>query len=149
MSAPRALRGPVMAMARPARPASEIAAVKAAAVIVRAETGLRAAEAVARVIAARVIIALIAELERDPDDPLAEALVAVQQRLFQSPFLALATDPEANLFDHYIRLRMENLRENKGRYLTPEQFQQVRKKICARIMTTIATRYARLLREPF
>lgn len=144
---PRALCGPVWGMARPARPAGERAAVREAAAVIRAETKLKADEPVARAIAARVVKAAIREIARDEADPLASAMAELEQKLFASPFVTLATCAEIDTAREFVERRVERLRARGGRYLTPAQQSVERAAIAADLSSLLAARYLRHLRS--
>jgi len=146
VSLPRALCGPVSAMARPARPPAEIAAVKAAAAIVRADTGATSNPAIAREIAARVVTALIADLERDPNDELAAAMAAVEQRLLPSPFVKLATCPDIDTASEYVKRRVARYEARATRYIAEKQDRAENAAIADQLMEAIARRYLEHLR---
>lgn len=135
---PRALIGPVLAMARPARPAAEIIAVREAAAMVRLETNLSSIPAVAREIAARVVEAMLADIERD--DALSIALAAIERQLAPSPLSTLATCPEINTAEGFVERRAARLRARSGRYLTPAQQDAERKAIAADITGGLSRR---------
>ena len=108
---PRALRGPVMAMARPRRPASEARAVREAADMVRADTGLTSAKALGREVAARVTAALLDDAQHDPgaaslsglanSDPIA-TLAFTQDDAAVDEFAASFRDRMLTLFGTFI-----------------------------------------------
>lgn len=134
-------------MARPARPPAEIAAVKAAAAIVRAETGLTAAEPVARIIAARVVAALVADIERNSADELAEALITFEHKMFPSPFNTLATSPSIDLAREFVERRVSRLRSRAGAYLSEGAKCLERQSIIVEINAKLSRRYVRQLRN--
>lgn len=141
MILPRALRGPVYAMARPARPAAEAAAVAAAADLVRAETGIAAVQPLAREIARRVVAELLADLQRDPF----EATLAVLER-GGSPVVRLATCPEIDTVSIFVQRRVERLEGRGGRYLTSAEQSMERRRIAGEVEAALEGRYARCLR---
>lgn len=141
---PRALIGPVMAMARPARPEAEITAVRAAAVLIERETGLTSPPIVAREIAARVVAAMLADIDRV--DEISIALAAFEQQLLPSPIVTLATCPEIDTLEAYVERRVSHLRSRCGRYLTLAQQCEERNAIVAELGGGLAARYLRHLR---
>lgn len=142
---PRALIGPVMAMARPARPAAEIAAVWEAARLVRRETGISSLPALAREIAARVTTAMLADIERV--DELSIALAAIEQQMLPSPIVTLATCPDIETLDAYVERRVMRLRARSGRYLSLAQQVDEREAVVADMRGGLAARYLRHLRS--
>jgi hypothetical protein len=142
MSLPRALIGSPRCMARPARPAAEIAAVRAAAEIVSAEMGLTAAQPLAREIARRVVVELRAEIDGLTDDP----LIAALQRVQRSPFVDLATCPEIDTISLFVERRAERLHSRAGRYLTAGEQQRERRGIEREVTKALTERYSRHIR---
>ena len=141
---PRALVGPVMCMARPRRPEAEARAVREAAEIVRAETGLTSAKAISREIAARVVPALMSELE---GDPLELALAAIERDLIGSPFQRLASCPEIDTASLFVEMRVERVRARCGRYLTEAEQDTERRALLGQLRLTLAARYDRHVRR--
>ena len=137
---PRALRSPVMAMARPRRPAAEVRAVCAAAAAIRAETGMTSARALGREIAERVTAAMLDDAKNDPaaifpsfagDDPIA--------------VLAFGHDIGA-VAELAERFRDRTLAAF-GTFIPPIFQQEVQRRDAAReLRATLAERYTRHLR---
>lgn len=144
--APRSLIGPVFAMARPRRPRAEIIAVHEAAALVRGETGLRAAQPVAREIAKRVMVAFFADLERD-DDALFHALAEMEQKLFPSPFLTLATCPEIDTARDYVDRWLKCLRARGGRFISIAEQAHLRDQLADEVHAILFARYREQLRS--
>lgn len=140
---PRALSGPVMGMARPRRPEAEADAVRAAAEIVRRETGLSSAKAISQEIAARVIRELMTEIE---GDPLELALAAVERDLIGAPVQRLASCPDINTISEFVQRRMKRVEDRQGRYLSQAEQVAERHAIAAEMRPVLAGRYDRLLR---
>lgn len=140
---PRALVGPIRCMARPARPRSEACAVREAAQIVRAETGLTSAKALSREIAARVVSELLNELEGDPLDL---AFAAIERDLLRSPFQRLASCPEIDTAAEFVERRVERLRARSGRRLSDAEDDSERRAIADELMRLLSGRYDRQLR---
>lgn len=136
MNFPRAIRGPVLGMARPARPAAEAAAVAEAAARIRAETGHRAVQPIAREIARRVVAELLTDLDRDP---LEAALVE------PSAVRTLATCAEIDTVSLFVERRVERLRARAGRDLSPFQQAHERREVAIEITNLLSNRYARAL----
>ena len=147
LAAPRALRGPVRAMARPARPAAEIAAVREASQRLTAETGERSTFKLAEKIASRVIARLRAEIEQVADDPFVAALSELEQKYAPSPFVRLATCPEIDTVSEFISCRIVRLQARGGRYLTAAQQQSELQVILDEVTTKLTGRYCKHLRR--
>lgn len=142
---PRALIGPITAMARPARPATEITAVHEAAALIRREGGLASPPNVARMIAGRVVEAMLTDIACD--DPLALAMAAIEQQLLPSPFVTLATCPEINTLEAYVERRAGRLRSRSARDLSPIQQDAERESVAAEVQEVLTGRYLRHLRD--
>lgn len=140
---PRALIGPVMAVARgPARPPLEARLVREA---VAAAPSQSPREPLARDLARRVVQELAAFLA-EPDDPLLAALGEVARKAFPSPAAALATDPDVDTLALFIEARVEALRNRCGRGLSPADDAAERRAIMANVEARLAGRYVRHLR---
>lgn len=142
---PRALRSPVMAMARPARPAAEVAAVRVAAELVRVDTGLTAADPIAAIIAARVVETMQA-YQAEGMDPFLAALGEARRKVAASPFDTLATDGDINTLDSFVTARMEKVRAREGRSLSPQEDQTECRAIWNDVRAKLHRRYLRVLR---
>jgi hypothetical protein len=141
---PRALIGPVMAVARgPARPPLEARLVRQAVDAVAPRSAPR--EPLARDLARRVVEELVAFLS-EPDDPLLAALGEVSRKAFPSPITALAVDSEVDTLALFIDLRVEALRSRSGRGLSPNADAAERRAILAQVERRLARRYLRHLR---
>lgn len=141
---PRALIGPVMAVARgPARPPLEARLVREAVDAVAPRSAPR--EPLARDLARRVVAELEAFLEA-PDDPLLNALSEMHRKIFPSPEMALATDPEVDTLALFIDARIEKLRSRHGCGLPPDEDIAERRAIMAELEPRLAGRYLRHLR---
>ena len=134
-------------MARPARPAAEIAAVREAAAVVQGETGLVSPPAAAREVARRAVAALLAEIARDPEDPFLGALAAMAQRFAPSPFDTLAVCPEIDLATEFVEYRIERLRARSGRDQSKAQSQIEQNAIAKILEKKLTDRYLRHLRS--
>jgi hypothetical protein len=141
---PRALCGPVLAMARPSRPASETRAVREAAAIVATEMPSASPPAIAREIARRVAEATIADIEHD--DPVSLALAALGQTLMPSPITTLATCPEIDTASIFVEWRITRLRGRSGRYLAAWEQAVEKTAIIAELEDKLAHRYLRHIR---
>lgn len=142
---PRALIGPVMAMARgPARPPLEARLVREAVDAVAPRSAPR--EPLARDLARRVVEELATFLA-EPDDPLLAALGEVARKAFPSPVVALATDPDVDTLSLFIEARVEALRNRCGRGLPPGEDAAERRAIMADVEGRLAGRYLRQLRS--
>jgi hypothetical protein len=117
--------------------------VRAAAAIVRSETGLTSAKALGREIAARVTVELLKELDGDPLDL---ALAAIERDLIGSPFQRLASCPDIDTVALFVELRVEQVRARSGRYLSPLEQTAERNRIAQTINLKLAARYDRSLR---
>lgn len=144
MTLPRALCGPVWAMGRPRPPTAEIVAVRQAAALVRQSGGPMTPPQVAREIAARVVAAMLADLERT--EPLQIALAALEQRVAPSPITTLATCPEIDSASEFVERRVEGVRSRHGRYLRPDEQKAERGAIAREVRSLLKLRYLRHLR---
>lgn len=130
-------------MARPARPAAEAALVREAGHIVSAETGITAAQPLAREIAARVVKELLAEIGGLAAEPLLVAL----QKAAPSPFVTLATCPETDTLSDFVQRRVDRLRSRAGAYLSPSSQIRERNAIAKEVSLLLFGRYLRHLRS--
>jgi hypothetical protein len=121
--------------------------VQAAAAIVRAQTGATSNPAIAREIAARVVTVMIADLDRDPEDELAAAMAAVEQRLLPSPFIQLATCPHIDTASEYIGRRSARYVARASRYISRQQDQVEGAGIAAEVKDLLSRRYLEHLRR--
>jgi hypothetical protein len=135
--------GQVRCMARPRRPEAEAQAVLEAAELVRAETGVASAKALSREIAARVVMAFLAELEADPMDL---AFAAIERDLLRSPFQRLASCPDIDLAFEFVKRRIKAVEDRQGRYLAPVEQATEQRAILDDLQALLAGRYDRLLR---
>lgn len=145
MNLPRALRSPVFAMPRRPRPSHEASVVRAAASIIRRETGLTAADPIARIIAARVREALVAVV-REEEEPLLRVLNTLDST-DPTPFQRLATDPDIDALELYVEGRVAKLRARLGCYLPPMEDRLESREVMDEIQRTLFRRYLRQLRE--
>jgi hypothetical protein len=143
---PRALMGSVMCMARPARPRSEAAAVREAASVISAETGLKLGAPISRAIARRVGDEMRTYLS-ESDDPFMEALGETRRRFTDCPFVALATDPAMDALSLFVEARVERLRVRSGRGLPERADQAECRALMEMTQTKLAARYLRHLRK--
>lgn len=140
MTYPRALRSPVMAMARPRRPVAEIAAVQEAAAAIREETGIASAQGLGREIARRVIDLLLDDTRNDP-----AALFAAPT---MDPINTLAFGEGFGAIDELAPMFWERVQASYGLGTIPE-FQQrtLRKASASCLAITLGERYSRQIRE--
>lgn len=140
VSLPRALRGPVMAMARPRRPACEAQAVQQAAAEIHASTGLSSARALGREIAARVTAAMLDDARSDP--------AAILPGLATGdPVAALGFAPGIGAVDELAERFRDRMMANFGISITPPFQQEVqRREAACDLRATLAERYTRHLR---
>jgi hypothetical protein len=146
MNAPRALVGSIRGMARPARPQSEKKAVIEAADIVRSESALFTIESIAKEISQRVLHELRADLDRNIEDELSNAIAEIRSLLVVSPFALLATSAEIDTHRDFLQLRILALRDNGGKFLSSHEQEIERNKIEVELARRLAGRYARHLR---
>ena len=142
---PRALRSRPRAMARPARPLAEVAAVRAAAELVRAETGLTTADPVASIIAARVAKAAQAYLDEDMD-PFLAALGEARRAIECCPIDALATDPAFDTVSLFVSARVQRLQARNGRALFTHMDEIECREVWKQVQATLWRRYLKALR---
>ena len=140
---PRALVGSVRAMARPARPSSELVAVREAAMAVTQDTGAIAAHPLARQIASRVVREFMRELDGAADDPFLRKL----REASQCPFAVLATDPHIDTHRMFVDRRLARMIARGGRYLTGAEQKAEQAAIGEEIEKVLAGRYLRHLLE--
>lgn len=143
---PKALIGPVMAMARPSRPTAEVAAVRAASEDVSRETGLRSVPLLAAEIARQVVEEMLYDLETEQDDRLIAALNAVKRQLMPSAISTLATCPDIDTAADYVARRVQRVQARSGKYLSPADQQREKSAISAELQSFLAARYSRHLR---
>lgn len=136
---PRAIRGPVMAMARPRRPAAERDAVRALA------NPSLSARRNADLIAGRVVRAYLADLERD--DPMARALFDVQQRLEPDPAHALATARDSGASERFVRERTARFEARGCRQLALADWESETAEIAKAVRAYLSRRFRDHLAE--
>lgn len=142
---PRALIGSVMAIARgPARPPLEARLVREAVDAVAPRSLPR--EPLARDLARQVVVELVAFLA-EPDDPLLAALREVGRKVFASPVVALATDPDVDTLALFIDARVEALRNRCGRTLSAREDDMEVRSILREVEVRLTGRYLRHLRS--
>lgn len=140
MPLPRALRSPVMAMARPRRPVAEIATVQKAAAAIREETGIASAQGLGREIARRVIDLLLDDTRNDPAALFAAAAM--------DPIGTLAFGESFGAVDELATRYRDRMLANFGIGIAPEFQQAINRKAAAdEILSTLAERYARHVRQ--
>ncbi len=142
---PRALRSRPRAMARPARPASEISAVRIGADIARSETGLTSAAPLAIAVATRVVEEMQTHLA-ETMDPFLAALGDARRRADPSPFAFLATDPDVDSFRLFVDARVERLRARYGRGLSAREDEAECRDLWSEVARKLARRYMNALR---
>lgn len=118
--------------------------MRAAAAIVRAETGQISAKSIGREIARRVVAEFIADLEADPLD---QAFAAIERDLLKSPFHQLATSGDINLYSDFVKRRIKRLEARHGHYLSPAAQGAERREIAEEMRLTLGARYDRQLRS--
>ncbi|WP_326525524.1 hypothetical protein [Sphingomonas sp.] len=134
-----------MAMARgPARPSLERHLVRVAVANVAPPQAPR--DPLARDLARRVVEELTAFLA-EPDDPLLSVIGEMNRKVFPSPVVALATDPDIDTLALFVDARAEALRSRSGRGLTPGDDAAERRAIMGVVEKRLARRYLRHLRE--
>jgi hypothetical protein len=131
-------------MARPARPPAERRAVIAAAQLVRAETSLTSAKSIAREIANRVVAEMLTDLQRDD---FTAALAKAENQFAPCPIFALATCEQISTVGAFVERQCEAVRARSGRYLRPSEQEAERQAIASQIISTMESRYARMLRK--
>lgn len=137
---PRAVRSRVMAMGRPARPASErLALIKAAA-------GLDgSARQIARHVGAQVAAIAMRDADTDPQEAFANALARATREPTPAETLALSSE-----FDVAAMIGAERVRRYSARgcrQLSPLGWEAETRTIERRIAARLAGRYSRLLRN--
>ena len=141
---PRALIGPVLAMARgPTRPPIEALLVRQA--VSNALPGTPR-EPLARDLARRVVEELTAYLA-EGDDPLLAAIGDARRKVCPSPAIDLAVSAEIDTLSTFIDLRVERLRARCGRGLTGEADAAERRAIMIEVEAKLTGRYLRHLRR--
>lgn len=138
---PRAVIGPVLAMARPRLPIAEVDAVKAAAAQISAG---RSTQCTARSIAKRVTADLLTFLD---DDPVDAALSKLRALTDPSPFSVLARCPEINTYALFRDRRMARIAARECRQLGVEAWKAETRDVAAEVEDQLAGRYAKLLRS--
>lgn len=142
---PPALIGSVMAIARgPARPPLEARLVREAVDAVAPRSAPR--EPLARDLARRVVEELAVFLA-EPDDPLLVALGEMNRKVFPSPVVALATDPDIDTLALFVEARVDALRSRYGRGLSPKDDLTEWRTILAEAERRLFRRYLRHLRS--
>jgi hypothetical protein len=131
-------------MARPRRPEAEAQAVREAAEIVRAETGLTSARAISREVARRVSLVFMADLEADPLD---QAFAAIDRATTSSPFQRLASCPDINIASEFVKLRLKAVEARQGRYLSPQHQEVELRQIAENLRNILTGRYDWQLRN--
>lgn len=140
MTLPRALRGPILAMARPSRPAAEVQAVREAAAAIRAETRMTSARALGREIAERVTAAMLDDAQNDP----AAILPGLAGR---DPIAKLAFAQGVGAVDELAERFRDRMLAAFGTFIPPIFQQEVQRRDAAReLRATLAERYTRQLR---
>jgi hypothetical protein len=133
-------------MARPARPPAEHRAVIEAAALVRAETGLTAAEPIAGIIAVRVVEALAAFLD-EALDPVLSVAGELRRQTCPTPYDALATDADIDTLGLFLAERIERFRDRCGMILPVTEDAKERAAILGKVQARLADRYTRHLRK--
>lgn len=140
MTLPRALVGPVMGMARPRRPASEVQAVRDAATAIRAETGLTSAKALGGEIASRVTAALLDDAQSDPAGIMSGFASG-------NPIFVLAFGHDQAAVDDLAERFRDRMLALFGTFIPPIFQQENQRRAAANdLCVTLAERYARHLR---
>ena len=140
MTYPRALRSPVMAMARPRRPVAEIAAVQEAAAAIREETGIASAQGLGREIARRVIDLLMDDTRNDPS--------ALFGATAMDPINTLAFGEGFGAVDGLATRFRDRMLANFGASIVIEFQQRIQQRAAAHDLgETLAERYCRHIRN--
>ena len=135
---PRALQFPVMAMARPRRPAAEIAAVCEAAELVQTETSICSAQGLGREIARRVIELLLDDNRNDPMTAMAD--------MAMDPISALAFGEGFGAVDELAAVFRDRMLSNYGSSIVVEFQQQVQRELASKSLSrTLSRRYAKII----
>jgi hypothetical protein len=143
---PRALIGPVVAMARPSRPFAEVAAVLSACEAVRRELGPKSIPTLTAEVARRVVDELLHYIEADQGDELIAALNAVKREMLPSAISTLATCPCIDTAADFVDRRVQRLQARSGRYLSVAEQQREKSIIAAELRSLLSARYSRHLR---
>lgn len=143
---PRGLIGPVLAMARPARPDAEGRAVRIAA---RTFCRERSSSAVATDIARQVVADVIAYLDLDLADPLIGALAELDAITEPTPVTVLARCPTIDTAAEILERRLARFRGRGCRQLSAAEWQAETRIVAAEVEHKLALRYARHLRNSF
>lgn len=131
-------------MARPARHASEGAAVLAAADTLRPSLSVNAR---AKAIAAQVAADVIGYLDLDTSDPLLASLAELQRITDNGPIATLARSPEIDTCTAFVERRVELYRSRHGRQLSERERDRETAQIVAEMTERLALRYSRYLRK--
>lgn len=132
---PKAIRSPVMAMARPRRPASEREAVRG---IAKGMADLSAVEA-ARQIAKAVVSAYLADMARTDD--LERALANARQVMDPDPAHDLATAFDSAVAVKFAKERLHRFEARGCQQLGPNEWQRETRAIAAMAEKYLARRY--------
>jgi hypothetical protein len=142
MNLPRALIGPIWAMAgRPARPAIEAMLVREAVAGQQSST-----EGKARALAKAVVRELAAYLDEEGDE-LSQAMGEFKRAAFASPAVKLATDAEIDTLALYVEGRTGRLRARAGRGICSQADAMERDAVLTDIERRLTGRYLRHLRR--
>jgi hypothetical protein len=134
---PAAIVGPVMAMARPVRPTSEIALVRAAAMPLAGQS----ARSAGAIIAKKVTTEALAYLDLDP----LLAVLASAEQTPKSSCTRLAQCPEIDTVADVIRLRVSRYRARGCRQLSTTEREAETRDIAREIERMLTDRYRRHL----
>lgn len=127
-----------MAMARPRRPAAEVVAVRSAAALVEAETGITSAQGQGREIARRVIDLLLDDTRND--------LAAILSPLTGDPIATLAFGEGFGAVDDLAARFRDRMLANFGVSIAPDFQQRAQRQQAARQLgALLSERYAKHL----
>lgn len=143
---PRALLFPVMAMARPARPAIERALVIEAASIVERDSGPLSASRQADEVARRVIASL-RDYAAPPDDPIDAAFARAELALNGCPFARLASDGTINLYGEATTDLVTRRADRGLEYFSRHQHEADLRAVFEALRPRLAARYLKHLRK--
>jgi hypothetical protein len=143
---PRALRFPVMAMARPARPTIERALVIEAARVVERDNGLVSASRQADEVARRVIASL-RDYAAPHDDPIDAAFARAELALNGCPFARLASDDTVNLYGEATADLVARRADRGLEYFTRHQHDADLQAVFDALRPRLAARYLKHLRK--
>lgn len=131
-----------MSGGRPRRPAAEAQFVREAAAEMERTIS---AEALARVIATRVVDELAKYIE-EGGDPILGAAGELRRYTSPTPYSMLAVDPSVSTIDLYVDQAVQRLRARQGRLLSPRDAATEVASLLGLVRKTLKSRYLRYLR---